>query len=418
MKAQILTIGDEILIGQTINTNAAFIGEALINLSVAITKSVTVGDEESAILDQFDSALKENDLVIVTGGLGPTHDDITKACVVKYFNTELVLDDEVMEDVKAYFKRRNMEMAKVNEGQALVPKAAKTIRNGNGTAPGIWIEQNEKIMVVMPGVPFEMKEMMRTYVIPKIAEKTSAGNIVIRRTTLLTTGIGESLLFEKVGDINELLQGAKLAFLPSQFGVKMRITVTEKTDKEAKNKLDEIEQKLRSKIGRYIFGRDEETLEEVVARLLEERGFTLAVAESCTGGMIANMLTNVNGSSKFFERGVVSYSNGSKVELLKVDEEMITKNGAVSFQVARQMAEGIKAVSGTDIGLSVTGIMGPTGAVGDKPVGLAFIGICDDKVCTAKKVIFGSNRLINKERTAQAALDVLRKHILGISIDD
>jgi nicotinamide-nucleotide amidase len=418
MKAQILTIGDEILIGQTINTNAAFIGEALINLSVAITKSVTVGDEESAILDQFDSALKENDLVIVTGGLGPTHDDITKACVVKYFNTELVLDEEVMEDVKAYFKRRNMEMAKVNEGQALVPKSAKTIRNGNGTAPGIWIEQNEKIMVVMPGVPFEMKEMMRTYIIPKIAEKTSAGNIVIKRTTLLTTGIGESLLFEKVGDINELLQGAKLAFLPSQFGVKMRITVTEKTDKEAKNKLDEIEQKLRSKIGRYIFGRDEETLEEVVARLLEERGYTLAVAESCTGGMISNMLTNVNGSSKFFERGVISYSNGSKVELLKVDEEMITKNGAVSFQVARQMAEGIKAVSGTDIGLSVTGIMGPTGAVGDKPVGLAFIGICDDKVCTAKKVIFGSNRLINKERTAQAALDVLRKHILGISIDD
>lgn len=418
MKAHILTIGDEILIGQVVNTNAAFIGEMLLNINIEITKNSTVGDDENAIISEFESAFSKNDLVIVTGGLGPTHDDITKKCVVDFFDTTLIKNDEVFEDVVSIFQKRNIPMAKVNEEQALVPKIAKIIRNYYGTAPGLWIEKKGKIMVVMPGVPFEMKEMMHNYVVPKLSDVVQDSGIVIKQTTLLSTGIGESLLFEKIGDISEILDGAKLAFLPSQFGVKMRITVKEKTKVAAKNKILEVEQKLRSKVGRYIYGRNDDTLEEVVARLLEERGLTIAVAESCTGGLIANLLTNVNGSSKFFERGVVTYSNGSKVELLKVNEDMIVHFGAVSLQVARQMAEGIKSVSGTDIGLSVTGIMGPTGASADKPVGLAFIGLCDDKVCTAKKVIFGNNRIINKERTAQAALDMLRRYLLGINIDD
>ena len=418
MKAHIITIGDEILIGQIINTNAAFIGKSLIDINVEITKCSTVGDDEEAIINEFKAAFSANDLVVVTGGLGPTHDDVTKKCVVKFFDTTLVHNAEVMEDVVSIFRRRNIHMAKVNEGQAMVPAIAKVIRNYNGTAPGMWIEKNGKIMIVMPGVPFEMKDMVNNSVIPKLSEIVQESGIVIKQKTLLSTGIGESALYEKIGDVEEILHGAKLAFLPSQFGVKMRITVKEKSETIAKNRVTEIEQKLRSKVGRFIYGRDEDTLEEVVARLLEERGLTLAVAESCTGGLIANLLTNVNGSSKFFERGVVTYSNGSKVELLKVNEDILAQFGAVSLQVARQMAEGIKAISGTDIGISVTGIMGPTGASSDKPVGLAYIGLCDDKVCTAKKVVFGNNRLINKERTATAALDMLRRYLLGINFDD
>ena len=220
-----------------------------------------------------------------------------------------------------------------------------------------------------------------------------------------------------MGNLDELLEGARLAFLPSQFGVKLRITTREKTEEEAKDKLTEIEQRIRSKVGRFIFSREEESLEEVVAKLLKERGLTISLAESCTGGGLANALTNVTGASAYFERGIISYSNASKVEILKVLEDTLAEHGAVSLEVARQMAEGVKSISGTDLGISITGIMGPTGATTDKPVGLVYIGLCDEKVCTAKEFRFGDDRIINKQRTIQAALDMIRKHLLGISLD-
>ncbi|HEY6906275.1 MAG TPA: nicotinamide-nucleotide amidohydrolase family protein, partial [Ignavibacteriaceae bacterium] len=269
----------------------------------------------------------------------------------------------------------------------------------------------------MPGVPFEMEEMMTSYVIPTLKEKIGVPEIISVRKTLLTTGIAESTLFERLGDINELIGDSKLAFLPSQFGVRLRITSGAESEEAALNKIIEIEQKIRSKAGRFIYGKDDELLEEVIGKILKERGLTLAVAESCTGGLISNMLTNISGSSTYFERGIVSYSNVAKVEILKVNEDMIVENGAVSIEVARQMAEGVKAISGTDLGLSTTGIMGPTGATADKPVGLVYIGICDEKVCTAKEFQFGDNRLLNKQRAAQAALELLRRHLLGISDD-
>ncbi len=417
MNAYIISIGDELLIGQTINTNAAFIGEKLADINIEIKKVSTVGDDESSILNEFKIAKNESDIIIVTGGLGPTHDDITRTCVIKFFGTKLIESKEILEDIEMMFAKRNRKLTSVNKAQALVPEIAVPIRNKKGTAPGMWIESDDKIFIVMPGVPYEMKGMMVDFVVPKLSEKTIVSGKVIKKSILQTTGIPESTLYEKFGNLDELLNGAKLAFLPSILGVKLRITVEAEDEETAKNKLIEIEQKIRTKAGRFIFGKDDDTLEEVIGRLLKERELKIATAESCTGGLIAHTLTNVPGSSDYFERGVVCYSNASKVEILKVNEDALIKHGAVSQEVAMQMAEGVKSTSGTDIGLAVTGIMGPTGATTDKPVGLVYIGFCDDKVCTVKKFVFGNERLLNKERTMQAALDMVRRQLLGISSD-
>ena len=417
MNAYIISIGDELLIGQTINTNAAFIGEKLADINIEIKKVSTVGDDESSILNEFKIAKNESDIIIVTGGLGPTHDDITRTCVIKFFGTKLIESKEILEDIEMMFAKRNRKLTSVNKAQALVPEIAVPIRNKKGTAPGMWIESDDKIFIVMPGVPYEMKGMMVDFVVPKLSEKTIVSGKVIKKSILQTTGIPESTLYEKFGNLDELLNGAKLAFLPSILGVKLRITVEAEDEETAKNKLIEIEQKIRTKAGRFIFGKDDDTLEEVIGRLLKERELKIATAESCTGGLIAHTLTNVPCSSDYFERGVVCYSNASKVEILKVNEDALIKHGAVSQEVAMQMAEGVKSTSGTDIGLAVTGIMGPTGATTDKPVGLVYIGFCDDKVCTVKKFVFGNERLLNKERTMQAALDMVRRQLLGISSD-
>jgi len=418
MEAKIITVGDEILIGQTLNTNAAFIGEKLTEIGIDIPESVVVGDKEDIILSEFRNAFENYNLVIVTGGLGPTHDDLTLACIVKLFNTELIESDEVLMDIKKIFEKRKKIMTPSNIEQAKVPKIADIIRNYNGTAPGSWIEKDGKIFVSLPGVPFEMKEMVTGYIIPRLSEEVieSKSNQIIK--SLLTTGIPESFLYERLGNMNELLQGSQMAFLPSQFGVRLRITVSGENADDAENKLSRIEQLVRTKVGQYIYGKENDTLESVVGDLLIDRGLTIAVAESCTGGLISSRLTNISGSSKYFERGIITYSNGAKVEHLKIDEDLLIKYGAVSLEVARLMAEGVKAVSGTDIGIAATGIMGPTGATFDKPVGLVYIGICDSKICTAKEFIFGDDRLLNKDKTSQAALDMLRRNLLGIDYED
>jgi len=418
MKAYIITIGDEILLGNTLNTNVAFIGTQLFDINIPVIKSSVIGDDNTAILYELRFATEIADLVLITGGLGPTHDDVTRKSIVDFFNTELIENQEVLEDIKSLFEKRKRKMSPVNIDQAKVPKIAEVIRNSHGTAPGMWIDQEGKIYVVMPGVPYEMEAMMQSYVIPKLIEKIGAEQSILIRKMILTTGIPESTLYERLGNLDDLLQGGKLAFLPNQYGVKLRISVEGSDEKELKNKMMEIEQRIRSKAGRFIYGVGEDQLEAVVGRLLNEREFKIATAESCTGGLVGNMLTNVSGSSKYFERGVICYSNAAKVEILKVNEDTLVEHGAVSMEVAMQMAEGIKSTSGADIGLATTGIMGPTGATSEKPVGLVYIGYCDDKVCTAKKFNFGEERLLNKQRTAQAALDFVRRQLLGISSDD
>lgn len=418
MKAYIITIGDEILLGSTLNTNAAFIGTQLFDINIPVVKTSVIGDDNLSILNEIKSASEVADLILITGGLGPTHDDVTRKSIVDFFKTELVDNKEVLEDIKALFEKRKRKLSPANIDQAKIPIIADAIRNSHGTAPGEWIEQDGKIYVVMPGVPYEMESMMQSYVIPKLHEKIGQDQSIILRKMILTTGIPESTLYERFGNLDELLNGGKLAFLPNQYGVKLRISVEGTDEKELQNKMMEIEQRIRSKAGRFIYGVGDEQLEAVVGRLLIEREFKIATAESCTGGLVGNMLTNVSGSSKYFERGVICYSNAAKVEILKVNEDTLAEHGAVSMEVAMQMAEGIKSTSGADIGLATTGIMGPTGASTNKPVGLVFIGYCDDKVCTAKKFQFGEERLLNKERTAQAALDFVRRKLLGISSDD
>ena len=418
MKAYLISIGDELLIGQTINTNVAFIGNLLSENNISIIKSTVIGDDHQAILNEFEFASTAADLIICTGGLGPTQDDITMNAVIDYFKTDLVINDEILEDIKSMLARRGRELKKNHADQALVPSIASAIRNENGTAPGFWIEKDDKLFIVMPGVPYEMKAMMINHVMPQLIEKIGVPEEFIKIVTLQTTGLPESILAERLGSVDEILNGAKLAFLPNQYGVRLRVTVTGNEEKNANNQLLEIEQKIRSKIGRFIYGRGDENLEEVVGRLLKERDLRIALAESCTGGGLADRITNVNGSSSYFERGVVTYSNAAKVELLKVDEDIMLEKGAVSAEVAMQMAEGIKSISGSDIGVSLTGIMGPTGAVTDKPIGTVFIGYCDERVCTSKRFQFGEDRVLNKNRSTQAALEMIRRSLLGITFEE
>ena len=418
MKAHIITIGDEILLGNTLNTNSAYIGEQLFEINLPVIKTSVVGDDNPSILNELKIATQTAELFGVTGGLGPTHDDVTRKSIIDFFETELVESQEVLGDINTLFKKRNREVTSVNVDQAKVPKIAEIIRNQLGTAPGYWIEKEEKIYVVMPGVPYEMEAMMESTVIPRLKEKLGDEQKIFLKKILLTTGIPESTLYERLGNLDELLQGAKLAFLPNQFGVKLRLSVEGENEEELKNKLIEVEQRIRSKAGRFIFSSGDDQLEEVIGKLLLEREFKIATAESCTGGLIGNILTNVSGSSKYFERGVICYSNAAKVEILKVNEDVLTEHGAVSMEVAMQMAEGVKSTSGADVGLATTGIMGPTGASANKPVGLVYIGYCDEKVCTAKKYQFGDDRLLNKQRTAQAAMEFVRRQLLGISPDD
>jgi len=418
MKAYIITVGDEILLGNTLNTNAAYIGEQLFEINIPVIKTSVVGDDNQSILSELKLASEISDLILLTGGLGPTHDDVTRKSIVDYFNTELIENQEVLEDIKVMFEKRNRIVTSVNLDQAKVPKIAEVIRNPLGTAPGFWIEKDNKVYVIMPGVPYEMKSMMESTVVPKLSERKETEQKIFKKKMILTTGIPESTLYERLGNLDEMIQDAKLAFLPNQYGVKLRLSIEGDDEKELSNKIMEIEQRVRSKVGRFIYGVGDDILEAVVGKLLLDREFKIAIAESCTGGMVANLLTNISGSSKYFERGIVCYSNAAKVELLKVDEDVIIEHGAVSQEVAMQMAEGVKSTSGADIGLATTGIMGPTGATENKPVGLVYIGYCDDKVCTAKKFIFGEDRLLNKQRTAQAALDFVRRQLLGISPDD
>jgi nicotinamide-nucleotide amidase len=415
MRAEIISIGDELLIGQVINTNQAHIAEQLSGVGVAVARMTTVGDEEESILKAFEHALERHEIVIVTGGLGPTHDDITRKAVCKFFQTDLVVNEEALERVRQFFARRGLAPRKINEDQALVPRGCTVIRNLQGTAPGYLFERQGKYFIAMPGVPFEMKAMVQSFVVPFFAQRASG--IVIRHRTLKTTGIGESFLAEQIGDVHKIFppdSGIALAFLPSPLGTRLRISVRAVSLNEANEKIQSVEERIRARASKYIYGADGEELEEVVGRLLTKRKLTLSVAESCTGGLIADKITNVPGSSNYFERGVIAYSNQSKVEELAVPLVLIQDHGAVSREVAEAMAVGVRMRSSTDIGVSTTGIAGPSGGTPEKPVGLVWIGYSDARDTLALHFNFGDDRRRVKERASQAALELVRRRLLKI----
>lgn len=415
MNAEILSIGDELLIGQVINSNQSEIAERLNSVGIGVVRMTTVGDTVNAIVEALKEALSRAQVVVLTGGLGPTHDDLTREAVCTFFGTDLVEDPAALENIRRLFARRGLAITKNNEDQAMVPRGCTVIQNAHGTAPGFFFEHQGRFVAVLPGVPYEMREMMDSFIVPFFRGRKT-GSVILHRT-LRTTGIAESLLADLIGGTSGLFSpdsGLSLAYLPNPQGVRLRISARSSDRTDAERKIAQVESILREKAGKYIYGADREELEEVVGRLLAERRLTIAVAESCTGGIVADRITNVSGSSRYFERGIVSYSNESKVSELGVPKEIIDTHGAVSREVAEAMARGIREKAGTDIGLSTTGIAGPTGGSEQKPVGLIWIGYSTKEKTLAIRFNFGTERRRFKERASQAALELVRRMLLRI----
>ena len=416
--AAIICIGDELLIGQVVNTNAASMAEKLNGAGILVRETITVGDDQAQILHAFRNMCGQYAITLVTGGLGPTHDDITRGALLKFFGTQLAVHEPTLAHIRSIVQARNIPWTPAAEDQAMVPRGCTVIPNKHGTAPGMMFQRDDAILVAMPGVPYEMESMMDDFVVPFLKEKFPGQ--VVRHRTLKTTGIPESFLAAKLGNIDELLAGAKLAFLPTPGGVRMRITAMGNDSATVDQKVREIEQRIRQKAEKYIYGFDGDELEEAVGKLLTERKLTIAVAESCTGGLIADRITNVPGSSNYFERGVVTYSDKSKAEILGVPETLLVQSGAVSKEVAEAMAVGVRTAAKTDIGISTTGIAGPTGGSAEKPVGLVWIGYSDKNETIALRFNFGEPagasgaRLRFKQRASQAALELVRRRLSKI----
>ncbi len=414
MKAAIISIGNELLNGKTVNKNATFIAGKLYDIGIETVTVITIRDEKAAIQEALDTALEKADVVISTGGLGPTHDDITKKVITEYFQSTLVLNEELLHKIQEKFRRRGSEMPPINRNQAMVPRDARLIDNPVGTAPGLLFETRGKFVFVLPGVPREMQAMVEGFIIPFLKEKGQLPEIQVH--FYRTTGIAESRIYQICQDILEEFRDYEVAFLPKFIGVDIRVAV--KATSPNASRFAEFEEALYQRIGKYIYTKGEEELEAVVGRLLKEKGLTIAVAESCTGGLVQDRITNVSGSSEYFMGGMVTYSNESKMRFLGVREESLKTHGAVSDVVAREMAAGVRAAVGTDIGVSTTGIAGPTGATPEKPVGLIYIGLSAGDTLLARRFVFTNDRRLNKELGAQAALEIVRRYLLGIPIEN
>ncbi len=415
MKAEIISIGNELLSGRTVNTNATYIAQKLVEIGISVGWVQTIADAADAIREALDTALRRADVVLLTGGLGPTHDDITKKVIAEYFGSKLVMNEEILRDVEEKFRRRGIPMPEINREQALVPDKAELMPNPVGTAPGMIFRHDGKLVFVMPGVPREMKSMMESSVIPRLQSECEACRI--RVNLFRTTGIPESVIYEKIESELKRFSSYEIAFLPAYTGVDIRV-IRKGADIKDEARFQEFQQMLQKHIGDYIYTTDQRNLEAVVGDLLKERGWTISVAESLTGGLVQDKITNVSGSSAYFMGGIVAYSNEAKMQFLKVKEASLKQYGAVSDVVAREMASGVREAFGTTIAVSTTGIAGPTGATPTKPVGLMFVGLATADLVVARKFQFGNDRLINKQRSAQAALEMVRRGILGLPLDE
>ncbi len=411
MNAQIITIGDELLIGQTIDTNSAFIGSELSSIGFDITRKISIHDRRDDILQTFSGVTGKTELVLVTGGLGPTSDDITKQTICEFFDTRLVLNKSALTMIEEMMRRRGGQMNENNRMQAMVPESCRVIQNERGTAPGMLFEKDKTMFIFMPGVPFEMKYMMTEHILPMLKERFTSQ--VIIHKNIMTYGAPEARLAEMLSGFEKELPGEiSLAYLPSSGVIKLRLTA-KGTDRDLLTGII-VEQvkKLYRTIPELIYGEDEKSLEKVIGELLKERKQTVSTAESCTGGKIAEMITSIAGSSAYYKGSVIAYDNSLKKHLLGVPDDLIKKYGAVSRQVVEQMALGARKLMGTDFSVATSGIAGPDGGTDSKPVGMVWIAVSSDKGTIAEKYIYGSERIQNILRFSNAALNLLRLQII------
>ncbi|MGY4536567.1 nicotinamide-nucleotide amidase [Mucilaginibacter sp. UYNi724] len=406
MLAEIITIGDEILIGQIVDTNSAWMAQKLNGEGIRVKQISSVSDDKQHILKALAEAAGRADIILITGGLGPTKDDITKHTIAEYFGVGLVLNDQALQNVENIFKKYNRPLLDVNRKQAEVPANCEILLNNNGTAPGMWFNVDGKIYVSMPGVPFEMKYMMEEEVIPKL-KRTFKLPVIIHKT-ILTVGEGESFLAEKIADIeNDLPASIKLAYLPKMGQVRLRLSAYGDGEPSLQDELDEFAARIVERVGINVVAQEDIPLEKVVLNYMAERGLTLSVAESCTGGYVSHLITQHEGSSQVFLGGGITYSNDLKENLLGVNNETLYQFGAVSQQTVTEMAEGALRQFKSDFSVAITGIAGPGGGSEDKPVGTVWIAAAKAGKTVTKKYTFGNKRTQNIERSAVAAFFML-----------
>ncbi len=412
MKIEIVTIGDELLIGQVVDTNSAWMGQKLNEAGFEVARINSICDNENEILNILNETSQRADVVLITGGLGPTKDDITKTTMCKYFNTSLVFNENVFEDVKQMLKRYVKGINELNRQQAMVPENCTVIRNPVGTAPIMWFESDDVVYVSMPGVPSEMKQAMENEVIPRLRQKFQPGAIVHK--TVLVHGIPEAVLAEMLEDFeNTIPDYIKLAYLPAPGKIRLRFTARGTEETVLKNELEVLVEKLFPIIGDSILACDDISIVQIIADLFQKNNFTLGTAESCTGGNIAHQITLLTGSSSYFRGGVVSYHNEVKQSVLKVKESDLDAVGAVSQPVVEQMSKGAREALGTDYAVATSGIAGPDGGSEEKPVGTVWIAAAGPNGVVSEKFQFGNIRERNILRATEAALVMLKKMVDG-----
>lgn len=410
MNCEIITIGDELLIGQVIDTNSAWMARELNPMGIAVRQITSVSDKEEHIVSALELASKTAAVIIMTGGLGPTKDDLTKNTLCRYFNSELRFDEDVYGDVKKLFAERGFEVTETNRQQAMVPVAAQVLRNQRGTAPGMWFEKNGVIYVSLPGVPYEMKHLMENEVLPRLRKSFDLPPVMHK--TLLTQGIGESTLSDKISSWESALpKDLKLAYLPSPGMVRLRLSLVG-ANEVTRKMLEKETEKLRALIATNYFGEDEDTLEKVVGNILKERNETMATAESCTGGHLAAKITKMPGASQFYKGSIIAYANETKKQLLNVSADTLEKHGAVSEETVVAMVENLLRVMQVEGGIATSGIAGPDGGSEEKPVGLVWIAAAYKEKTLTKKFLLGSNRERTIEVASQHGLFMLRKLML------
>ncbi|TVR77489.1 MAG: competence/damage-inducible protein A [Chitinophagaceae bacterium] len=410
MNVSVITIGDEILYGQTVDTNSAWIGEQCSLLGLNVIKVVSIGDDEAEIKHTLQELLKVCEIVFITGGLGPTNDDLTKKTLASFFESGWKTDEQVLKDIEERFKNRRASMLQSNIDQANIPDNAKAVRNLYGTAPGMWFELNGKVVISMPGVPHEMKQMMQNSIFPQIKKKYKLPLILHRY--ILTAGVGESIIAEKLIDFEKTLPAhIRLAYLPGIAKVKLRLTARGNDFDSMDKELQQLTKNLDKLLHKHIYGYNEDTLEGSVLKLFKEKKLKLAVAESCTGGQVAGTLVSVAGSSAYFEGGIIAYNNEVKKNLLDVKSDTLEKYGAVSEETVIEMVKGVCKKFNADIGLAVSGIAGPKGGTPEKPVGTVWIAFGKTDNIQTKKLSLPGNRKLNILGTTLISLNELRKYV-------